>query len=223
MKERGILFSGEMVRAILDGRKTQTRRTVRRQPDGTERWERQIAAATCIDAEPGTHFWRPLYRGGVGAGIVCPYGQPGDRLWVRETWSPWADHMTRDYCIDQRDPNAHLPAVYAANHPGCSSLDAGGDKRWHPSIHMPRALARLVLDVTEVRVERLQGISDADARAEGIGADPAHGEIPPSFEHAPREMFRHLWDSINGERAPWTANPWVWVVTFKRIEVARAE
>lgn len=169
MTERPILFSGAMVRAILAGRKTQTRRVLALRPDegvygiGMS----PIRAFVSTSAQPTG------YRQ-----IRCPYAaEIGDRLWVRETWSPWADEKTRSYLQDRGtgpngergDPRADLPALYRADYaPDLSSLDAGGCEKWRPSIHMPRAMARLFLEVTSVRVERLQSITEEGARAEGF-------------------------------------------------------
>jgi hypothetical protein len=202
MKERPILMSDTMVRAILDGRKTQTRRVVKPQPD------RAMVAPHC---ENGWWMWRvwtpehakhgyPSTRYGD---VRCPYGVPGDRLWVRETWAP--------------HPSGERTAFYAATLGG---LYVGGfpewDGPWKPSIHMPRWASRITLEVVNVRVERLQDISEADAQAEGC--DPAiagHCEDGPLRTY--RTGFVRLWDNINAERATWASNPWVWVVEFKRI------
>lgn len=200
MKELPILFSGPMVRAILEGRKTQTRRIVRGQ--------KRIA-------EDVTHFDPPSGLVGWGANdaaviehwpkmLRCPYGAHGDRLWVRETWAPRDD--------------LGLRALYAADFDRASerglwrlrggSLRFGGD--WRPSIHMPRKFSRISLEVVDVRVERLQAITNADARAEGVElCGPNCGDA--------RGHFQALWDDINGTRGPFRANPWVWVVEFRRL------
>lgn len=176
-KERPILFSGAMVRAILDGRKRQTRR-VAKEFDG-------------LDVDKVLARF-PRQRG-------CPYGEPGDRLWVRETWAP-------DQCrADVFDPEPDRLA-YAADFVGEPM------RRWRPSIHMPRTACRLVLEITEVRVERLNDCSEADAEAEGIAF---LREVPDVDETlTARQLYECLWDSINGARA-WEKNPWVWVVEFR--------
>jgi hypothetical protein len=212
IKERPILFSGPMVRALLDGSKTQTRRVIKpkQQPDGVV---------------PGTDrpFWLQVKHG-----PEVPYPcTPGDRLWVRETWSIEclgrigtpegydcsyeleyrADGATREFdCPPGTDDSAYLRAYDRMR----------GD--WWPSIHMPRWASRITLEVTGVRVERLDDISEADARAEGVTIEDRHmngycaGEArPPSIR-----AFRDLWESINGAES-WTINPWVWVVEFKRV------
>ena len=197
MTERPILFSGPMVRAILDGRKTVTRRvvtvgdTIEERDDGTP-WPYYT---TWTHGEDGTP-WAP-----------CPYGKPGDRLWVRET-----------FCL--RDPDHHPERGY-----WYAATDDVDNPRWTPSIHMPRRASRLTLDVTEVRVERLNAINEGDAISEGIDARCDHGCsslcgcamcIEGGCPTA-TSKFEELWDAINGKRAPWSSNPWVWVVEFTRV------
>lgn len=173
MKDRPILFSAPMVRAILANTKTQTRRVARVNP---------------------MHQGMALEPGEMAHGIplkTCPYGQPGDRLWVRETWAP----LTVGYAY-RADPVWNGPPA----------------DRWRPSIHMPRAASRITLEVTGVRVEKLQDISEADAQAEGA----ARHISPAAFLTGHRQGYRLLWESINGPDS-WAANPWVWVIEFKRI------
>lgn len=189
MTERGMIFNGEMVRAILDGRKTQTRRIMNPQPadDITRGYFPNV----------NTFGWKSSLKhkhGGTTAHF-CPYGKHGDRIWVRETWAR--------YNIDQ---DSHDMA-YRATTPE----DWPEEGRWRPSIHMPRWASRITLEITAVRVERLNSISEEDAKAEG----------------APTECcvigdkhflgFRSLWKDIYGADS-WQANPWVWVIEFKRIE-----
>lgn len=190
MRERPILFNGAMVRAILAGHKTQTRRAVNPQPTlDTDAWER---------ASRDPDRWVGIGSSAVTGGTrqtwgwaSCPFGQPGDRLWVRETWAPHADY-----------PDARR-AVYRAD-PG-SEHDA---ERWHPSIHMPRWACRLVLEITDVRIERLQAISEADAENEG--ADPITAKVPTHWD-----AFRYVWEDTGGD---WAADPWVWVIGFRPLE-----
>ena len=199
MKERPILFNAPMVRAILDGRKTVTRRVVKPQPAGEIR-----------RGEPDFNHWidtkywerqNQKENRGIGTrGFACPYGQPGgDRLYVRETFGHF-----------ERNEN------FA---PGCEVFyRADGEslavEPWRPSIHMPRWASRITLEITSVRVERLQDISVADAIAEGCPGGE-HGD-----RYAALEQYRALWESINGPGS-WDANPWVWAITFKRVEVGR--
>lgn len=213
MKERPILFSGPMIRAILAGGKTQTRRVVRKQfgPNA-------IPAEMCAETAEG---WQTLGHSGRwwddAAGldedaINCPFGVPGDRLWVRETWN-WEKNAIGA----MRDEDG--PFAYAAS-PMCGSSIDG---KWRPSIHMPRFASRITLEVTGVRVERLQEICEADARAEGAIYGPL---LPMGFNWAGcdpddsvmRSRFAVLWHGINAARGfGWDANPWVWVVQFKCI------
>lgn len=202
MKERPILFSGPMVRALLERRKTQTRRVVKHQITGPNP---PVDIFDWYEGEPPRRKWVGAHRGdgnhpGCGrdnerdnALRLCPYGEPGDRLWVRETWAE----------VDSDDPRPVY--AYRADDPDPRSIDGS----WRPSIFMPRGACRLTLGVTGVRVQRLQEISEDDALAEGVG--PFDGR---SCRHA----YEALWQEINGKRAPWASNPWVWVVTFKRIE-----
>lgn len=187
MKERPILFSGAMVRAILDGRKTQTRRVM------TER-HRYHFIEDCGDL------------------ALCPYGKPGEHLWVRETWAQPA----------ALDPG---PTVYRADYPACvpagfENIPPADAITWKPSIHMPRALCRLALEITGVRVERLNDCSAADAIAEGIAPElegwTDYGNPSCQMCLDPLDSYRTLWDSINGAGA-WAVNPWVWVVEFRRV------
>lgn len=194
MCERSMLFQGPMVRAILDGRKTQTRRAVKL----PHPWEIE-------ERDDGSSWpWYPDYvTGGEWDGWVpCPFGQPGDRLWVRETWAPHSDYPDANRAVYRADPGS----VYDA-------------ERWRPSIHMPRWACRLVLEITEVRVERLQEIRDPDALAEGIGPNPDgygfHVEAGRFYSANPVASFADLWASTGGD---WLANPWVWVISFKRLE-----
>lgn len=229
MKERPILFSGAMVRALLDGTKTQTRRVVKRQP-----W------ASC-SIEEGYEGESPfVYSALNGAGpgyevkesrtpCICPYGQPGDRLWVREAWA-----RTPVYQAGGEE--------WIVYREGDNRTDYGGP--WKPSIHMPRAASRILLEIVSVHVERLQVISEADADAEGCerldseryvqdwalcpkcGGTRLHralgsgGGVIEDVDCVECDTYvkryRHLWESISGPGS-WDANPWVWVVEFKLV------
>ena len=199
MTERGMIFNGEMVRALLDGRKTQTRRIVKPQPELTERsgfsWNGALYGAGSDSRETNRNF----------AHTKCPFGKPGDRIWVRETWER--------YNIDQDSHDMAYRATPPQDWP-----DAG---RWRPSIHMPRWASRILLEITDVRVERLNDISQEDAQAEGMeltGWRPTYSDPDSGGEVCtPYDNFALLWESIYGEKS-WQSNPWVWVIEFKRIE-----
>ncbi len=228
MRERPILFNGAMVRAILEGRKTVTRRVVKPKQAG------RITGA----AGPGMAAeYLGIDNDGCGCFSIlqCPYGQPGDRLWVRETWSDVnmcgapalayrADSDIRDLMaeelfldedgafnyVDQRWKKYDFCCWYADLH----------QARWRPSIHMPRWASRIMLEITNVRVERLQAITEVQAKAEGVLS--CENDIDPDGnDYSPYELFSALWVSINGHES-WHANPWVWVVEFKRVEVQHA-
>lgn len=228
VKEGPIIFDADSVRAILDGRKTQTRRVIK-PALGPEAywmmWEGQ--------------GWRP-------AGLIgdipdaardrilsCPHGVPGDRLWVREGWSPWADEMTRRSTTIGSDD----PCVYRSDFkPNTRCLSVGGsDVYWSSPIYMPRKFCRILLEVTDVRVERVQEISIYDIRDEGLdiegfisgfevesdgAADGCEWDNPEDFVDAARDEFKVRWDSINGRRPgyTWIDNPFVWVIEFKVLE-----
>lgn len=225
MRECPILFSGPMVRAILDGRKTQTRRMVKPQPPAGCRYEINGAYshALCLSGEGAAMLCVPPTPRSTDHRLPCPYGAPGDRLWVRETWAPWGDHIEErgeaDALADAKRGMPWACIVYGADANG-GSVNV---KRWRPSIHMPRWASRLLLEVTDVRVERLQATTEADARAEGIDLETL-GSIYRLADGTPvaRDAFGDLWDEINGKRAAWATNPWVWVVSFRRVYQARA-
>jgi hypothetical protein len=215
-----MLMSAPMVRAILAGSKTQTRRIVKpRYP-----WEIE-------ELEDGSPWpWYPDYvTGGEWDGwVLCPYGQPGDRLWVRETFQPlYADGWEDGYNSDGEAVNYKTGRGYAprfiATDGSTEFIDPDGEvsSRVWPSIHMPRWASRITLEIAGVRVERLQDISEADAIAEGVdgqfcakhaASSPWKDRLAPAAVHA----FAALWESINGPGS-WNANPWVWVVSFGRI------
>jgi hypothetical protein len=243
--ERPILFSGEMVRALLDGRKTVTRRIVKPQPpagceytiNGAGDHALCFAAGTAASASP---VCVPPTGTSADHRLRCPYGQPGDRLWVRETWAAhWMyDDVPPTRARSGLDDDNQFFAAGPSEH-GTHGAPPECRGRWRPSIHMPRWASRLSLRVTGVRVERLQDISEDDARAEGVAP---FGERYESISldqrivgcpggqvcrvpcgcfragDAPyRASFACLWDEINGDRALWSSNPWVWAVSFEVV------
>ena len=206
--ERGMIFNAEMVRAILDGRKTQTRRPIKwKQTRFTEIGEREDGSKWpwSEDAEHAFDFWHP-----------CPFGSVGDRIWVRETFQgPLFDFDLMDsYCKDSTPFEKSEFCVYKADGvPAPEFYDADDELHccWRPSIHMPRWASRILLEITGVRVERLKSISDRDALREGCStADMKSGDCVA-------DGFARLWASIYGDES-WNSNPWVWVIEFKRIE-----
>lgn len=224
MKEHPILFTGEMVRAILDGRKTQTRRVVKRAPPPEFGLDSTTQFVPWIGDPSGRHWvWTARE---CDWWLTCPYGPPGDHLWVRESVLPIGAHP---------DPGAAACGArvfYRADHFDHEWADLAKDsgERWRPSIHMPRWASRITLEVTNVRVQRVQEITEADAIAEGVG----HGFLMnggwPDYQHITNgvcelthdtaEMsFASLWNSINAKRGYlWESNPWVWAVTFQRLK-----
>ncbi len=190
--EKPILFSGEMVRAILDGRKTQTRRVVKPQPSAGVR--RSVFVPSGLED-------------GHGRELRCPYGRPGDTLWVRETW---ASHKY----MDDTKPSEFtvgaqmLPVWYRAD-----NVQSDERGKWRPSIFMPRWASRITLRLVDVRVETLQQIEPEDCKAEGVYNA---GSLASNTMY--REAFAAIWDSINANRGhAWDSNPWVWVVEFEVV------
>lgn len=220
-----------MVRAILDGRKTQTRRVIKQQPDS-------IGAA----GKPWWNVGGYRTRDDASNPLRCPYGGPGDRLWVRETWAS-------SKALDGVSPRRIAPGFPREFKAGGTSV-VGYDRlvdrgRWRPSIHMPRIASRITLEVTGVRAQRVHDISEADARAEGVEILLPekfatgyvnylwHGRIgrgitgkqSDAWEHQYSDYttaigsFSSLWESINGPRGhPWAANPWVWALEFRLVK-----
>jgi hypothetical protein len=223
MKERPILFSGPMVRAILEGRKTQTRRVVDSRYEITGPNPPNASTFDVSDGEWNENARIATVSSWVGAfGLdgrgnftdKCPYGKPGDRLWVRETFYSWRCKVYTSAGMTEGPDQA----VYAAD----GGLLLNGAK-WKPSIHMPRWASRITLEITDVRVERLQEISEADAKAEGC--DPwqfGPEQTMTSGERGAVSPYRGgyacLWDEINADRATWKSNPWVWAITFKVVQ-----
>ena len=198
MKERPILFSASMVRAILNGSKTQTRRVIKQQPPNWS-WHsvESVAKVYGLTQRIGSkNYWiKP-----------CPYGQPGDRLWCRETWA------------DLRGAGFDRPFAYLADSSKKGYEDEESKRcrldygvKWRPSIHMPRIASRITLEITGVRVERLHDITNNDALDEGT---PDLRTIENGWDM--RRCFQDLWEQINGAGS-WAENPWVWVIEFKKV------
>ena len=212
MKERPILFSAPMVRAILAGQKTQTRRIAKpvRHPDLGNIY---APGALALEREPQHVIDR-----------ACPYGQPGDLLWVKETTLKVEDHGYVGPVYAESDEGRDcLSGGLAPSEDDCTEVEPWEIKR-RPSIFMPRSMARMLLEVVSIRVERLQDISEADAMAEGSRLWASEQDSPardiPGGET--RLIYRQLWESINGDGS-WGKNPWVWVVEFDRIEPPKGE
>ncbi|HHQ5760433.1 TPA: hypothetical protein ACSRHF_000910 [Klebsiella variicola subsp. variicola] len=230
MTERGMIFNAEMVRAILAGRKTQTRRIMNVQPESNQFGLLHITSST-KRSDIGKYHWAESNATGnhVRSKLFsCPFGAVGDRIWVRETFQgPLFDYDLMDsYCKDPTPFEKPAFCVYKADGvPAPEFYDADDELHccWRPSIHMPRWASRILLEITDVRVERLNAISEEDARAEGIidGGCLNCGEPEPcgcaNQEPDATDAFAYLWQSIYGQEN-WNANPWVWVIEFKRIE-----
>jgi hypothetical protein len=218
MKERPIIFSAPMVRAMLDGSKTQTRRIIK--------WPKEVSiyAGTRSPADPEdcrVLNGRPIYMCGHDSTafrhVICPYGVVGDRLWVRETHLAWWNTG-----VDGTKPGFSHVAAYKAD-----GYELESDEKWIPSIHMVRAASRITIEITDVRVERLQDISEEDAIAEGIEYNPKLDPVGPSKwrvygrpstgTNVPESSYESLWETINGAGS-WALNPFVYVVEFKRVK-----
>ncbi|HDY8937863.1 TPA: hypothetical protein RRI63_004327 [Klebsiella pneumoniae] len=224
MTERGMIFNGEMVRAILDGRKTQTRRIMKIQPEHSGFGLRRVIDSK-NGSDDGKYFWSLSDACGLkirSKSFTCPFGSVGDRIWVREAFrvhSRATDVATLVYKASERnswtEQTSRVP-VSVCNKPATP-------EKWTPSLHMPRWASRLLLEITDVRVERLNAISEEDARAEGIidGGCLNCGEPEPcgcaNPEPDATDDFAYLWQSIYGQES-WNANPWVWVIEFKHVE-----
>lgn len=218
MKERGMIFNAEMIRAILDGRKTQTRRIVNWRGlngglnlnfSGLKVCE--YPKGWVIESESrSSSEWRCQPT-------PCPFGIVGDRIWVRETWAEAGGNAPELQLYRANYPE-HVPSHY-------EHLRPAEEIRWRPSIHMPRWASRLTLEITNVGVQRLQSISQNDAAREGLVRLPASGrycinqgdQYFGGASHDAREVFSWLWSSIYGDDS-WQANPWVWVIEFKQVD-----
>lgn len=210
MRERPILMSTEMVKAVQDGRKTQTRRVIKNIPpreNGTQYDRSEIHGPELFtpavidksgDIQPGAEIFG-IYDDYGDWGFKCPYGQPGDRLWVKETWAA-------DCTCENPDCNG---VIYKAGYTGKLMPYA-----WKPSIHMFRRHSRITLEITDIRAERVQDISLGDISKEGIEVRYSVDWVDFMYKD-----YQFLWNSINAKRGySWELNPWVWVIEFKRLE-----
>ncbi len=236
MKERGMIFNDEMVRAILEGRKTQTRRPVK-----------NVRADNCLVIRKPTKKRNGVYTHVMDAPEhgLCPFGNVGDRIWVREAWAilgnedgcsvEWNDNLCRG---DEKNA-ARIYRASCEQKPGDYGLWSIPDDAdwkphtvnekfeggWRPSIHMPRWASRILLEITDVRVERLNDISEKDARSEGVrwsDGKPNKMGLATELVVYAKDTFTSLWKSIYSEES-WNANPWVWVIEFKRIQGTTSE
>lgn len=232
MKERGMIFNGEMVRAILDGRKTQTRRIMKPQPEPCPRgghWWPSNVFKTMLHVEEEMQNGKGGWGGLVGD--ACPFGDVGDRIWVRETFQgPLFDYEQMEAYLEDSSrfekPEFCQYAADGGHRPEYQDAEDNLRHGWRPSIHMPRWASRILLEITNVRVERLNAISEEDAEAEGIDMEALYDSQDCYDCIADHNMtgrptvtgaFKYLWESIYGEEG-WKSNPWVWVIEFKRVE-----
>ncbi len=211
MKEHPISMSTLMVKAILDGSKTQTRRTngldkVNEHPD---EWKLDLLMDSTIASHPPAKVACFLPEDSLDpvnvVFVKCPYGQAGDSLWVRETW-----------CLLAGDDEQGDPILYKAD-----PANANEKVKWHPSIFIPRWASRITLEITEIRVQRVQEINADDCEAEGIESaieDDDHMDTWAMRDMDLIDRYHRLWDSINGKRHPWSKNEWVWCISFKKLE-----
>lgn len=198
MKDRPILMTPENAQKCYDGRKTQTRRVIKPQPLSISWFEHQLE--WCARVSENEYELRP-----------CPYGKPGDRLWVREAHQ--IIEPEREIVCGVSYDLSNATAIYRGQDPDCNG-------RWRPSLHMPWWACRTVLEITEVRVQRLQDISVEDVIAEGgPPSTPSIDCVSREFGYPdfPRSWYAQLWESINGHGS-WLVNPWVWALTFKKVE-----
>lgn len=219
MKERPIILSTPMVQAVLDNKKTMTRRIIKGVPDMGERW-------TVSNPYHTSEFW--TFSGNTEAKIKCQYGNVGDELWVRETWAPYpfgdpgrsATYIA--YKADNSVMHCHLTPGF---HKSYTSGDASRILKWKPSIHMHRHASRINLKITSIRVEQIQDIKESDCIAEGIQSDEHDGKLV--YKNYDKTIggetwgnalysFQSLWASINGQES-WFRNPFVWVIEFEKL------
>lgn len=210
MTRQAIIFSGDSVRAILDGKKTQTRRVIQWPRAASFHGRRAMPDKSFVNtgvAGEGNLYLSAAYGGGdyppdevIIQRVFSPYGYAGEKLWVRETW----------YDDFQNGAQEIAGIYYRADGEAREQFEDLEGFAWRPSIFMPRWASRITIEITGVRVERLQAITEEDAKAEGVERDAS------AFQPTYKAKFCELWESINGKRAPWNLNPWVWVIEFER-------
>jgi hypothetical protein len=220
-RERPILFNGEMVRAILDGRKTQTRRVIRPQPpewcrladiEGPELYTPARVGASG-EIEPADREVYGVYDVDGEWGAVFPYGRPWDRLWVREAFNPHYGGYKK-------------PAYRADWEKTPPDPDLVPEPKWKPSIHMPRWASRIDLEIIKIEIQRIQNIEEREVWAEGVKRPDWWDDLDPHIdpETAAREKYARVWDKIYAKRGyTWSSNPWVWVITFRVIRPMAGE
>ncbi|HHD7737746.1 TPA: hypothetical protein ACOWQJ_001955 [Providencia rettgeri] len=228
MKERGIIFNSEMVRAIIDGRKTQTRCIAKFKPID-KALNLNYSGLRAGNYHAGVKDGRCVLRSTDGATwndrtypLTCPYGNVGDRLWVRETWQGPLVDSEKAYDLF-KDPTPYQKVencVYKADGgyaPEYIDCDDNFRQGWRPSSNMPRWASRITLEITNIRVERLQSISEEDAKEEGFDNSQSDAANSIGWFEKPIRAFRRDWENINGTDG-WDSNPWVWVIEFKKVE-----
>lgn len=231
MRERGILYSSPMVRAKLAGIKTQTRRIIKRQPPDCGKIKVGMFCPTFIDTK-GEEYAGPEHFGAFSDcgewGTACPFGKVGDRLWARESFAYTVGPRGKVVLVYRAD-NAARYALAEDEGEGdlcglgniCADFEPPTTRVWKPSIHMFRWASRILDEIVEIRVERVQDISEEDAIAEGIERDGVEFGVPGMEEtyaaHSARGAYAKLWNSING-KGSWESNPWVWVIVTKAVQ-----
>lgn len=228
VKERPIIFSGEMVRAILDGRKTMTRRVVDVSKIKPSIWTHETIGEIRPVSELGPNHrdeWQALltkYR--VGShGFKCPYGKPGSKLWVRESFCHFGNRYSHGhgFGLVKYLADGTMSDMPSSSLPDHNSTDSYWRKN-RPSIHMPRWASRITLEITDVRVERLQDISATDVQREGVDLEGGRPGFDVDIDGGLDNKFiitrfAELWDKISGKKHPWASNPFVWIVEFSKL------
>jgi hypothetical protein len=240
IKERPIEFTGEMIRALLDNRKSQTRRVMRVQPHDDSCKISTLMESTGSSREIGKHRWLKMLSNDevdlddhAGKYFACPYGYAGDRLWVKEPWFNNKEYTENMHALLKRWPYGDVQLPVKSEYPDImykADYPEGMLCKWKTARYMPRFLSRILLEITDIRVQRLQAISEDDAIAEGAKKFPSGyvfentGYDKAKLCHtSPATAFNIMWDEMiykNNDQKCWEANPWVWAISFKRLECA---